>query len=52
VAVGKFDPVTGDRLGLPTAAAVGDGGSVDLSVPVNVKAGDAFIAVPEPARER
>ena len=52
VSVFKIDPTTGERLGLLTTAAVGDGGWVDLPVPVIVKAGDAFIAVPEPAQER
>ena len=52
VLVYKIDPATGERLGLLTAAAVGEGGWADLPVPVVVKAGDAFIAVPEPAQER
>ena len=52
VSVYKMDTGTGERLGLLTTAAVGDGGWVDLPVPVIVKAGDAFIAVPEPAQER
>ena len=51
VEVFKIDPITGERLGLLATAAVGDGGWVDLPVPVIVKAGDAFIAVPEPAQE-
>ena len=52
VRVFKIDPTTADRLDLLTMAAVGDGGWVDLPVPVIVKAGDAFIAVPEPAQQR
>ena len=52
VMVYRIDPTTGDRLDLPTIAAVGDGGWVDLPVPVVAKAGDAFIAVPGPAQER
>ena len=52
VSVFKIDPTTGERLGLLTLATVGDGGWVDLSVPIIVKAGDAFIAVPEPTQER
>jgi putative acetyltransferase len=52
VSVFKIDPTTGERLGLLTKAAVGGGGWVDLPVPVIVKAGDAFIAVPGPAQER
>src|SRR4051812_27451126 len=49
VSVFKIDPATGERLGLLATAAVCDGGWVDLSVPVVVKAGNAFIAVPDPA---
>jgi hypothetical protein len=52
VSVFKIDPTTGERLGLLTTATVGDGGWVDLPVPVIVKAGDAFIAVLEPAPEQ
>ena len=52
VSVFKIDPTTGERLGLLTTATVREGGWVELSVPIIVKAGDAFIAVPEPAQER
>jgi hypothetical protein len=52
VSVFKIDPTTGERLGLLTTATVGDGGWVDLPVPVIVKPGDAFIAVLEPAPEQ
>ena len=52
VEVFKIDPTTGERLGLLMTAAVGDGGWVDLSVPLIVKTGDAFIAVPEAAEKR
>ena len=52
VSVFKIDPTTSERLGLLTTATVGEGGWVDLSVPIIVKAGEAFIAVPEPAQER
>jgi RimJ/RimL family protein N-acetyltransferase len=45
VSVFKIDPTTDERLGLLTLATVGDGGWVDLSVPIIVKAGEAFIAV-------
>jgi len=45
VSVFKIDPVTGERLGLLANATVGDGGWVDLSVPIIVRAGDAFVAV-------
>ena len=51
VSVFKIDPGTGERLGLLATATVGDGGWVDLAEPIIVRAGDAFIAVPEPARE-
>lgn len=48
VEVYKIDPGSGDRLGLLATAAVGEGGWVDLPEPIIVRAGDAFIAVPEP----
>ncbi len=51
VSVFKIDAGTGERLGLLATAAVGEGGWVDLPVPVVMKAGDAFIAVPGPAQE-
>lgn len=46
----RIGPGSGDRLGLLATAAVGDGGWVDLSVAVIVKAGDAFIAMPDQLR--
>ena len=52
VSVFKIDPTTGERLGLLTTATVGDGGWVDVTEPIIVRAGEAFIAVPEPAQER
>ncbi len=52
ISVYNIDPGTGERLGLLATAAVGEGGWVDLPMPVVVKAGDAFIAVPRPAQER
>jgi hypothetical protein len=48
VSVFKIDPATGARLGLLTTATVGEGGWVDLPEPIRVRAGEAFIAVPEP----
>jgi hypothetical protein len=42
------EPGTGERLGLLATAAVGEGGWVDLSEPIIVQAGDAFIVVQEP----
>jgi hypothetical protein len=49
VSVFKIDPRTEERLGLLATATVGEGGWVDLAQPIVVKAGDAFIAVPEPS---
>jgi len=47
VSVFKIDPQSGERLGLLSTATVGEGGWVDLGDSIIVKAGDAFIAVPE-----
>lgn len=47
VAVYRTDPGTGDRLGRLAAAVVGGGGWVDLAEPIRVRAGDAFVAVPD-----
>ena len=44
----KIDPDTGERLGLLATATVGEGGWVDLDEPIMVRAGEAFVAVPEP----
>jgi len=52
VSVFKIDPGTGERLGLLMTATVGDGGWVDLSEPIIVRAGEAFVAVPEAENER
>ena len=52
VSVFKIDPGTGERLGLLATATVGDDGWVDLPVAVVVRAGEAFIAVPELDQER
>jgi hypothetical protein len=49
VSVFKIDAGTGERLGLLATATVGEGGWVDLSEPIIVRAGEAFIAVPEQA---
>jgi hypothetical protein len=43
----KIDPGTGERLGLLVTATVGRGGWVDLREPIIVRAGEAFIAVPQ-----
>jgi hypothetical protein len=47
VLVFKIDPGTGERLGLLATATVGDSGWVDLQEPIIVRAGEAFIAIPE-----
>ena len=47
VSVFKIDPGTGERLGLLTTATVGESGWVDLTEPIIVRAGEAFIAVPD-----
>ena len=49
VTVFKIDPATGERLVLLMTARVGEGGWVDLPEPITVRAGEAFIAVPEEA---
>ena len=51
VEVFKIDAGTGERLGLLTTAAVGEGGWVDLPEPIIVRAGEAFVAVTEAAGE-
>ena len=48
VSVFKIDSVTSERLGLLATAIVGEGGWVDLGEPIMVRAGAAFVAVPEP----
>jgi hypothetical protein len=47
ISVFRIDPDTGKRLSLLTTATVGEGGWVDLPVPLNVQAGDSFIVVPD-----
>ncbi|HWG44596.1 MAG TPA: hypothetical protein VN688_17600 [Gemmataceae bacterium] len=47
VSVYKIDAGTGKRLGLLATATVGEGGWVDLPEPIIVRAGEAFVAVPE-----
>ena len=49
VDVFRIDPATGERLGLLTTGVVGDGGWVHVVEPIGVRAGDAFVAVPEEA---
>jgi hypothetical protein len=43
----RIDPGTGERLGLLAMATVGEGGWVELTEPIIVKAGEAFVVVPE-----
>ena len=45
VSVIKINPGTGERLGLLAMATVGDGGWVDLTEPIIVRAREAFIVV-------
>jgi hypothetical protein len=45
VAVFRIDPASGKRLGLLTTGMAGDGGWVDVTEPIIVRAGDAFVAV-------
>ena len=47
VSVFRVDPGTGERLGLLATATAGDGGWVELTEPIIVKAGEAFVVVPE-----
>lgn len=47
VSVFKFDPAAGERLVLLATATVGEGGWVDLSEPIIVRAGGGFVAEPE-----
>jgi hypothetical protein len=49
VSVFRIDPCTGERLDVLATAIVGDGGWVELTNPIIVRAGDAFVAVPEKA---
>jgi hypothetical protein len=49
VKVFKIDPGTQERRGLLATATIGEGGWVDLAEPIIVRAGQAFIAVPESA---
>jgi GNAT superfamily N-acetyltransferase len=47
VSVFKIDPESGEQLGFLATATVGEDGWVDLRQPIIVRAGEAFIAVPE-----
>jgi hypothetical protein len=50
VEVYEIDPGTGGRLGLLRTATVDEGGWVDLTEPIIVRAGEAFMVVLEQAR--
>jgi hypothetical protein len=47
VSVFQIDSGTQERLGLLARATVGEGGWVDLAEPIIMRAGEAFVAVPE-----
>ena len=47
VSMFRIDPGTGERLGLLATASVGKDGWVYLPEPIIVRAGEAFVAVPE-----
>jgi hypothetical protein len=47
VSLYRIDPQTGDRLALLARATVGAEGWVDVTEPIPMRAGEAFIAVPE-----
>ena len=51
VEVFRINPGTKERLGLLATATVGEGGWVDLANPIIVRAGEAFVAVPESHNE-
>jgi hypothetical protein len=48
ILVFRCDPSTGERRDLLTMTTVGEGGWVNLRVPLMVRAGEAFIVLPEP----
>jgi hypothetical protein len=48
VSVFKMVADSDERLGLLVEATVGEGGWVDVTQPIVVRAGEGFIAVPEP----
>ena len=50
VSIFKIDPGSGERLDLLATGTVGEGGWVDLREPIIVRAGEAFVALPESSR--
>lgn len=49
ITVFAFDPDTGDRRDVLAKATAGDGGWVDLTEPLVMRAGGGFVAIPTPA---
>ena len=47
MSVFRIDPATDERLALLATAIVGEGGWVDLLEPFLMRAGEAFVTVPE-----
>jgi hypothetical protein len=47
VAIFRIDPGTGERQNLLATATAGEEGWVDLAEPLMIRAGEAFIAVPD-----
>jgi hypothetical protein len=52
ISVFKIDPGAGERLGLLETATVGEDSWVDLTKPIIVRAGEAFIVAPELAQDQ
>ena len=48
VSVFRLDPVSGERLNLIASATADESGWVDLAAPIVVRAGEGFVAVPDP----
>ena len=43
----KIDQGSGERLGLPVTATVGDSGWVDLLEPIIARSAEAFVGMPQ-----
>jgi hypothetical protein len=52
VSVFRIDPGTGARLGLLAAAKISADGWVKLAEPIIIRAGEAFVAVPQIEKDR
>lgn len=52
ISVYRRHPISGEQLELICTAIVGDGGWVDLTEPIIVRAGDGFLAIPDEGRSR